>query len=81
MKNKNKSYNKALKYINEVQRIRSKNNINWMNVLRLAFKHDPKEAAKLMKKINSDDGKIGKVLKKLEKFNTDEINCLWKTIN
>ena len=68
MKNKNKSYNKALKYINEVQRIRSKNNINWMNVLRLAFKHDPKEAAKLMKKINSDDGKIGKVLKKLEKI-------------
>ncbi len=68
MKNKNKSYNKALKYINEVQRIRSKNNINWMNVLRLAFKHDPKGAAKLMKKINSDDGKIGKVLKKLEKI-------------
>ena len=68
MKNKNKSYNKALKYINEVQRIRSKNNINWMNVLRLAFKHDPKGAAKLMKKISSDDGKIGKVLKKLEKI-------------
>lgn len=68
MKNKNKSYNKALKYINEVQKIRSKNNINWMNVLRLAFKHDPKGAAKLMKKINSDDGKIGKVLKKLEKI-------------
>ena len=68
MKSKNKSYYKALKYINEVQKIRSKNNINWMNVLRLAFKYDPKGAAKLMKKINSDDGKIGKVLKKLEKI-------------
>tara|TARA_B100000886_G_scaffold329575_1_gene279072 strand:- start:1778 stop:1984 length:207 start_codon:yes stop_codon:yes gene_type:complete len=68
MKNKNKSYKKALKYINQVQKIRSKNNINWMNVLRLAFKHDPNEAAKLMKKINSDDGKIGRVLRKLEKI-------------
>tara|TARA_E500000178_G_C16343573_1_gene454331 strand:- start:120 stop:326 length:207 start_codon:yes stop_codon:yes gene_type:complete len=68
MKNKNRSYNKALKYINEVQKIRSKNNINWMNILRLAFKHDPKGASKLMKKINLDDGKIGRVLKKLEKI-------------
>ena len=60
MKNKNKSYNKALKYINEVQRIRSKNNINWMNVLRLAFKHDPKGAAKLMKKLIQMMGKLEK---------------------
>ena len=39
-----------------------------MNILRLAFKHDPKGASKLMKKINLDDGKIGRVLKKLEKI-------------
>lgn len=67
-KNNNKSYLNALKYINQVEKIRSKNNVNWMNVLRLAFKHDPKSAAKLMQKINSDDGKISKVLKKLEKI-------------
>ena len=38
-----------------------------MNILRLAFKHAPKEAGKLMKKINSDDKKISKLLNKLSK--------------
>jgi len=53
--------------IDKVERIRSKNNINWMNILRLAFKHSPKEAAKIMNKINKDDGKISKLLKDLSK--------------
>ena len=30
------------KIINQIEKIRSKNNVNWMNVLRLAFKYDPK---------------------------------------
>ena len=34
--------------INKIQEIRSKNNVNWMNLLRLAFKLDPKSAAKIM---------------------------------
>ena len=56
-----------LKTIDKIQKIRSKNNVNWMNILRLAFKHAPKEAGKLMKKINSDDKKISKLLNKLSK--------------
>ena len=53
--------------INKIQKIRSKNNVNWMNLLRLAFKLDPKSAAKIMKKINYDDKKIASLLKELSK--------------
>ena len=59
---KNKKY-KII--INKIQRIRSKNNVNWMDLLRLAFKLDPKNASKIMKKINYDDKKISNLLKKL----------------
>ncbi len=55
------------KIIDQIEKIRSKNNVNWMNILRLAFKHDPKEAAKVMSKIYSDDSRIGKLAKKLTK--------------
>ena len=55
-----KNYNKI---INQIQKIRSKNNVNWMNILKLAFKLDPKNASKIMKKINYDDKKISKLLK------------------
>ena len=60
----NKKYSKI---IAEIQRIRAKNNTNWMNVLRLAFKFAPKEASKIMKKINSQDKKISSLIKKLGK--------------
>tara|TARA_B100001057_G_scaffold501284_1_gene623203 strand:+ start:16724 stop:16915 length:192 start_codon:yes stop_codon:yes gene_type:complete len=59
---KNKKYQNI---IDKIQRIRSKNNVNWMDLLRLAFKLDPKNASKIMKKINYDDKKISNLLKKL----------------
>ena len=54
---KRKNYNSI---INKISLIRSKNNINWMNLLRLAFKYAPNEANKINKKINVDDKKISK---------------------
>ena len=60
MKNKDK-------LINSIQKIRVKNNKYWMDLLRLAFKHAPKEASSIIKKINSQDKKISKLLQKLEK--------------
>jgi len=54
-------------WINKVQKIRARNNVNWMNILRLAFKHAPRESGNLMKKINADDKKISKLLNKLSK--------------
>ena len=59
--------NNYLKIIGKIEKIRSKNNVNWMNILRLAFKLDPKEAKKIMKKINYDDKKILNFLSKLGK--------------
>ena len=59
--------NKYLKIIKQIEKIRSKNNVNWMNILRLAFKLDPKSASKIMRKINYDDKKISSLLKKLSK--------------
>ena len=59
--------NNYLKIISKIEKIRSKNNVNWMNILRLAFKLDPIEAKKIMKKINYDDKKISNLLSKLGK--------------
>tara|TARA_Y200000002_G_scaffold245949_1_gene203479 strand:+ start:553 stop:741 length:189 start_codon:yes stop_codon:yes gene_type:complete len=59
--------NNYLKIINKIEKIRSKNNVNWMNILRLAFKLDPKSASNIMKKINYDDKKISALLKKISK--------------
>ena len=53
--------NNYLKIIDKIEKIRSKNNVNWMDILRLAFKLDPKNASKIMKKINYDDKKNFKV--------------------
>ena len=57
--------NKHINIINKIEKIRSKNNVNWMNILRLAFKLDPVSAKKIMKKINYDDKKISNLLNKL----------------
>ena len=62
-----KNYKHYLNIINKIQKIRSKNNVNWMNILKLAFKTDPKNAAKIMQKINYDDKKISVLLKELSK--------------
>ena len=61
------SNNKYLSIISKIEKIRSKNNVNWMNILRLAFKLDPISAKKIMKKINYDDKKISVLLSKLGK--------------
>ena len=57
--------NKYLSIISKIEKIRSKNNVNWMNILRLSFKLDPKNASKIMRKINYDDKKISNLLNKL----------------
>ena len=42
--------NKYTKVIDQIEKIRSKNNVNWMNILRLAFELDSKRTSKIMKK-------------------------------
>ena len=66
IKKKNQlKYKNKLKIIDNVQSIRSKNNKNWMDVLRLAYSLDPKKTSKLIKSISKNDNKITNVLKKL----------------
>ena len=62
---KNNNKNRYLKIINKIEKVRSKNNVNWMSILRLAFKHAPKEASQLLNRVNSEDKKISSLLKKL----------------
>ena len=64
MSKKSKYY---LNIINQIEKVRSKNNKNWMNVLRLAFKNSPRETAKVMSEIYKQDNKISQLAKKLTK--------------
>ena len=57
--------NKYINIISKIKKIRSKNNTNWMDILRLAFILDPDGASKIMQKINCDDKKISLLLNNL----------------
>jgi hypothetical protein len=59
---KNKNF---LRVISQIESLRKKNNVNWMNILRIAFKYSPKASAKVMSKIYIDDQKISSLVKKL----------------
>ena len=64
-KHKNIKIKKELKIISKIQGVRTRNNINWMNILRIAMIHSPTQTKKLLKKINSQDNKISILVKKL----------------
>ena len=65
MKSKDKPTEYYLDIIDEIEKVRGRNNVNWMDILRLVFKHSPEEAKKLMKKINEEDDRISELFKKL----------------
>jgi len=56
---------KKLKLIDEIEKIRTANNVNWMDLLRLAFTKAPEETKLLIRKINTDDNKISALFSKL----------------
>ena len=47
MKKMKKNYSYYLSRINKIENTRKKNNKNWMDLLRLSFKHNPKDAKKI----------------------------------
>tara|TARA_Y200000002_G_C22243958_1_gene480907 strand:+ start:194 stop:403 length:210 start_codon:yes stop_codon:yes gene_type:complete len=63
-----KKIKRGLILINKIQKIRSKNNKNWMDLLRLSLKLDFKTTAKILKDIVSDDKKISDLAKKIYKL-------------
>lgn len=62
-----KSTNKYDKIFDKIEKIRSKNNKNWVDILRLAFKHSPKEAKKIFGQIVKKDKHLIKLVKNLHK--------------
>ena len=68
---KNKIYNKSVKVVDKIQAIRSKNNVNWMNLLKLALRLDPKNTSEILSKIYADDQKISKLVSKLKELNSN----------
>ena len=51
--------------IDQIEKIRQQNNKNWMDLVRLAKKHAPKETKAIFKRINECDKKITKLWEKL----------------
>ena len=72
MKKNSKKINQALKLVNQIQKIRSNNNKNWMDLLRLSLKLDFNLTSKILKEICKDDKRISNLAQKiykLKKFN------------
>ena len=59
------NHKKYLKIIDQISNIRKKNNDNWMDILKIAFKNKPEESSKIMKRIFNQDTKISNLSKKL----------------
>ncbi len=56
---------KSTKLINQIQEIRKKNNVNWMDILRIAFETSPDKTKSVFKNIFKDDKSINLISKKL----------------
>ena len=61
-----KKINKYLKTLNKIEKARKQNNVNWMDVLRIALKNAPDETIKLMTKINKKDQIITNLFKNIK---------------
>ena len=57
------------KIIDQIENVRKKNNTNWMNILRIAFKYAPKETSRIFSLINKKDKSISKLANLLTKNN------------
>ena len=62
-----KNSNYHLNIINKIENVRKKNNKNWMDILRIAFKYAPAEASKVLAQIYKEDGKLNALAKQLKK--------------
>jgi hypothetical protein len=60
--------NKAISLVNKIEKIRSKNNKNWMNLLKLSLKLDLKKTSKILKQICKEDKSISNIANKIYKL-------------
>ena len=57
---------KYFKIIDQIEKVRTKNNVNWMDILRVALKADKKKTLHLLQKINTSDKKISKLFERFK---------------
>ena len=69
MKKNQKNIKKGLNIVDQIQKIRSKNNKNWMDLLRLSLKLDFNSTSKILKEICKDDKRISSLAQKIYKLN------------
>ena len=65
IKKKTTPLQKALKFVNKIEKIRSKNNKNWMNLLKLSLTLDLKSTSKILKDICKEDKEISLLAKQI----------------
>ena len=65
MNTKNNNLKKYLKLIKEIEKVRSRNNKNWMDLYRLAFEVAPSRSINIIKKILKEDKSVSKLAEKL----------------
>ena len=67
MKKKINNFSYYSRIINEIEKVRKKNNKNWMDILRVGFKYNPSLSKKIVRQIFNDD-EITKRKKLLRKY-------------
>ena len=65
----NNKIRKGLKFIDQIEAIRSKNNKNWMDLLRLSLELDFDKTSKIIKEICKDDKRISNLAQKIHRLN------------
>ena len=61
---------------NQIESIRSKNNKNWMDLLRLSYDSNPNKTLNILSKIISKDQSLVRLVKKLKKQKKKPISRL-----
>ena len=66
-KKKIKNYRYYLFKIKQIEKTRRKNNKNWIDLLRLSFKHNSEATKRIVRDIFIQDKRINQIVKKLLK--------------
>ena len=63
--------NKINNLFKKIENIRSKNNKNWMDILKIAYKSDPKNTVNVLNRILNKDQKLIKLAQLLKKYSNE----------
>ena len=62
----NSSENSPLSIVDEIERVRRLNNVNWMNLVRIAIQHAPQSTKLVLKKIEDNDREVNRLCRLLQ---------------